>query len=184
MKSAVFVAILSVILSVSRPAVAQQNVAQAVDVLDEKLKRLTAQVEDLQFRQERIQQDLQKIQSDLQDMRHAAGSGVSEKDLQALEARVQALDAARQKDKQIIIDQLAKELAAIGSPKPGPKPTSSASASAMVAEAKEHIVAKGESLTSIAKAHGVSVEDLKKANNIANANEIKVGQKLIVPRSD
>jgi lysostaphin len=184
MKTVMFLGVLIVFLGINRPASAQQNVAQAVDILDEKVKRLTAEVEDLQFRQERMQQELQKIQSDLQETRRAAGGGVSEKDLQALEARVQALDAARQKDKQVIIDQLAKELASLGPSKTGQKVGNSSAAPATVVEGKEHIVAKGESLTSIAKAYGVSVDDLKKANNINNPNDIKVGQKLIVPRSN
>ncbi len=46
---------------------------------------------------------------------------------------------------------------------------------------REHRVAKGESLGSIAKRYGVSVADLQAANHIRNANLISVGQKLIIP---
>ncbi|MCL6580178.1 MAG: peptidoglycan DD-metalloendopeptidase family protein [Firmicutes bacterium] len=49
---------------------------------------------------------------------------------------------------------------------------------------EEHVVAKGESLWSIAKAHSLTVDDLRKANpSIQNVNLLRVGQKinLIVP---
>ena len=48
----------------------------------------------------------------MDEVRHA-GPSASANDVQALEARVKALDAARETDKKVIIDQLAKELAAM-----------------------------------------------------------------------
>jgi LysM repeat protein len=44
----------------------------------------------------------------------------------------------------------------------------------------EYVVQKGDTLYSIAKKHGVSVDDLVAWNNITNRNRIKVGQKLVV----
>jgi LysM repeat protein len=87
--------------------------------------------------------------------------------------RVRALDAAREKDKQVILDTLAKELASIS----GAKPVSPTSAGG----GKEHVVQKGENLSAIAKATGVTVAELKKANNLTS-DEIKVGQKLVIPK--
>ena len=155
---------------------AQQNVSQSLNVLDEKVSRLRAEVEDLQFLQQKMQEDLAKVQADLQELRRSAGGTVSPTDLQALEARIQALDAARQKDKQVILDTLAKELASISATRVVTKPTTTASA-----ETKEHVVQKGENLTSIAKQYGVSVEDLKKTNNLPD-DKIRVGQKLLIPK--
>ncbi|MEG6614961.1 LysM peptidoglycan-binding domain-containing protein [Peptococcaceae bacterium 1198_IL3148] len=45
-----------------------------------------------------------------------------------------------------------------------------------------YTVQRGDSLYLIAKAHGISVSDLKAANNLA-ANEILVGQQLTIPNS-
>ena|GEM_PF-1306482 len=42
-------------------------------------------------------------------------------------------------------------------------------------------VQSGDTLSKIAKTHGTSVDALVKANNIANANRISVGQKLVIP---
>lgn len=49
------------------------------------------------------------------------------------------------------------------------------------AAAVEHVVQRGETLGRIAAAYGVTVADLIAANNIANANLIRVGQRLVIP---
>ena len=46
-----------------------------------------------------------------------------------------------------------------------------------------HIVARGETLTSIAKMHGVSVGDLQKYNHIDNPLKLQAGQTLLIPAS-
>lgn len=46
---------------------------------------------------------------------------------------------------------------------------------------KEHRVAKGETLSTIARKYNVSVTDLQHANHIKNANQISVGTRLVIP---
>ena len=46
----------------------------------------------------------------------------------------------------------------------------------------EHQVKAGETLGAIAKAYGVSIADVAKANNLANPDDIKIGQRLIIPK--
>lgn len=48
----------------------------------------------------------------------------------------------------------------------------------------EVTVQKGESLTKIAEKTGVSVNDLKRANNIDDGNKIKAGEKIKVPTKE
>jgi len=55
------------------------------------------------------------------------------------------------------------------------------SASVSIASALSHTVGKGDSLSKIATTYGVSISALKAANNIANANKIRIGQKLTIP---
>ena len=163
------------IFSLATCAFAQQTVAQSLGILEEKVSRLQAQFEDLQFRQQKTQKDIEKLQADLDELRRS-GSSVSPNDLKALDDHISAVDAARQKDKQAIIDQLAKELASIGSPRPTAK-----TAPAPPGETKEHLVQKGETLTTIAKSYGVTVAELKKANSLTG-DDIKSGQKLVIPQ--
>ncbi|NLT42988.1 MAG: LysM peptidoglycan-binding domain-containing protein [Anaerolineae bacterium] len=47
----------------------------------------------------------------------------------------------------------------------------------------EHVVQRGETLSRIAAAYGVTVADLMAANGITNANLIYIGQRLIIPGS-
>jgi hypothetical protein len=51
------------------------------------------------------------------------------------------------------------------------------------AKSTTHLVAKGETLTSIARQYKLSVNSLTKANNIAKEATLRVGQKLIIPSS-
>ncbi len=44
-----------------------------------------------------------------------------------------------------------------------------------------HVVAKGETLTSIAKLYKVSVADLQKSNKIENERTLQIGQTLTIP---
>jgi regulator of replication initiation timing len=150
---------------------AEATEAQQLGILEEKVSRLTAQVEDVQFRQQQTAKEVEAIRAELKELRRVAG-GASAEELKALEDRIAAVDLARQKDKQAIVEQLAKELASLGSGKPPVRPPT---------DAREHTVAKGETLSAIAKSYGVSIADLKKANSLTG-DDIKVGQKLAIPK--
>jgi LysM repeat protein len=62
----------------------------------------------------------------------------------------------------------------------GPTPSPSPSASVHVLPTT-HIVQRGETLTSIARHYGVTLDALEKANRIKNPSLIVVGQRLIIP---
>jgi LysM repeat protein len=49
------------------------------------------------------------------------------------------------------------------------------------ANADTHVVARGETLTSIAKQHKVSVDQLQKLNHIENDRKLQIGQTLVIP---
>ncbi|MBM3859295.1 MAG: LysM peptidoglycan-binding domain-containing protein [Verrucomicrobia bacterium] len=161
---------IAVLLLAAAPVFAQENAA--LSVLEEKVNRLRAEVEDLQFRQRQTDKAMEAIRAEIKELHRNAGA-VSADDLKALEAKIAAVDAARQKDNKIIVDELARQLATIGgSGKPAKAP--------VVGDAKEHVVQKGETLTSIAKQYGISVAALKKANTLA-VDSLVVGQKLAIP---
>jgi len=161
--------------SASVAAAQDQTLGQQVSILDERLSKLRADVDALQANQQQIQQDLKQVQSQIAEV-HQSGPSASANDLQALEARVKALDAARETDKKVILDQLAKELATLNGSHGGgtanPLPP---------ANGNEYVVQKGDTLTSIAKSKGVTVSDLRKANNLTS-DSLKVGQKLVIPQ--
>ena len=62
-----------------------------------------------------------------------------------------------------------------------PAAATSAAASATPPSGNAHVVAKGETLISIAKAHKVSVDDLQKHNHIEDARKLQAGQTIMIP---
>ena len=71
---------------------------------------------------------------------------------------------------------------------PSPSPTSNAPATAEASKpaptqqsGNSHVVAKGETLTSIAKMHKVTVEELQKFNHIENDRKLQIGQTIMIP---
>jgi len=173
------ISIVYAVTAISAPA-QEPTAAQQLSILDERLSKLRADVDALQFSQQQIQQDIKQVQGQLDEVRRT-GPSASANDLQALEARVKALDAARDADKKAIIDQLSKELAKMSGSHGGsaattpPKTTDATSDGSGV-----HVVQSGETLTSIAKSSGVTIADLRKANNLTS-DTLKVGQKLVIP---
>ncbi|HST30408.1 MAG TPA: LysM domain-containing protein [Chthoniobacterales bacterium] len=62
-------------------------------------------------------------------------------------------------------------------------PTPAVDTSAKSGNGNSHTVARGETLTSIAKMHGVSVSELQKYNHIDNPLKLQAGQTLLIPPS-
>ena len=73
----------------------------------------------------------------------------------------------------------------IGETTPGPGPnaatTTSESAHSSPGSGSTHVVAKGETLTSIAKQHKVGVEELQKFNHIEDGRKLQAGQTIMIP---
>ncbi|WP_144442053.1 LysM peptidoglycan-binding domain-containing protein, partial [Oenococcus oeni] len=70
------------------------------------------------------------------------------------------------------------EVLTIGSSTSTSTSTSSTSSSSTSSSSKSYTVASGDTLTSIAKAYGVSISTLAKLNNISNTNLIYAGTTL------
>jgi LysM repeat protein len=69
---------------------------------------------------------------------------------------------------------------------PSPSPASNVSTEApkpTQQSGNTHVVAKGETLTSIAKMHKVTVEELQKFNHIENDRKLQIGQTIMIPPS-
>ncbi|HEX4632158.1 MAG TPA: LysM peptidoglycan-binding domain-containing protein [Chthoniobacterales bacterium] len=69
---------------------------------------------------------------------------------------------------------------------PSPSPATSSAPSTEATKpvqqsGNSHLVAKGETLTSIAKMHKVTVEELQKFNHIENDRKLQIGQTIMIP---
>lgn len=62
-----------------------------------------------------------------------------------------------------------------------PALTAPSPAAAVQNNGASHVVAKGETLTAIAKQHKVTVEDLQKYNHIEDGRKLQAGQTIMIP---
>lgn len=69
------------------------------------------------------------------------------------------------------------------SPPPAPHAATTDATKAPPQSGNSHVVAKGETLTSIAKMHKVSVEELQKFNHIENDRKLQIGQTIMIPQA-
>ena len=70
----------------------------------------------------------------------------------------------------------------IGESTPAPSAAAAAPAATPSADSgNAHVVTKGETLTSIAKAHKVGVSELQKFNHIENDRALQIGQTIMIP---
>ncbi len=60
-------------------------------------------------------------------------------------------------------------------------PASEAGGASHPASGNSHIVARGETLTSIAKMYKVTVDELQNANHIEDGRKLQAGQTIIIP---
>ena len=69
----------------------------------------------------------------------------------------------------------------IGESTPSTAPASEAAAGSHAASGNTHIVARGETLTSIAKLYKVTVDELQNANHIEDGRKLQAGQTITIP---
>jgi LysM repeat protein len=68
-----------------------------------------------------------------------------------------------------------------GAPSPATAGTAPSPAAHPTVAGNTHIVARGETLTSIAKLYKVTVDDLQNANHIEDGRKLQAGQTIIIP---
>ncbi|MGF1678419.1 MAG: LysM peptidoglycan-binding domain-containing protein [Candidatus Methylacidiphilales bacterium] len=102
-----------------------------------------------------------------------------EEENKALKSELDMLKAASVRERDALLKEVARIVAE--------KPTSSVAANtATPAEGYEHIVKSGQSLWAIANSFqkqgvSVTVEDIRRANQLKEGDPLKVGQKLFIP---
>lgn len=160
-------------------------------LLREDLTRLQGRVETVDLENKRLNAEIEQgrtpTSADTHDQQMIQGR------LDELEKRIQAVDAARVKDRQTIVDQLSGKMAEIiaggGKANKIPaaasaRPSSGSSSSAGAEPAASggvHIVKEGETLSTIAATYKVKANAIIRTNNLENPNALRVGQKLIIP---
>lgn len=149
--------------------------------LQEDQRRLSSRVEGLELEISRISSELAALRARTTQAADA-GSRALEARIAELDARLRALDAAREKDKQELLDSLSRKIAQIMSAPATStkKPAAGERKTTGPMTGYEHVVQPGETLSAIAAAYGVSVKVIMEDNDIKDPNRLRVGQKLFI----
>lgn len=101
-------------------------------------------------------------------------------EIDRINERLDALAASQDRLRKEIVDDLSAEIAkAVAAATPRRQPSAPSGRSS--GSGYEHVVEAGQTLSQIASAYGTTVEAIKKANDIKDANKVRVGQTLFIP---
>ncbi|MBI5821088.1 MAG: LysM peptidoglycan-binding domain-containing protein [Verrucomicrobia bacterium] len=188
--------------TVEDPAIS--NLRADMRVLEERVNKAAGDVQALQVNYERLQQEVAAVRQQIAAA--AAGGGVAASEIQRLDSRINAVEAARKHDTEVIISQVTAEIQKMGGSTSGISRRASSSGAAAPAgrvptgkrtsaspgaagaapaggseQGYEHVVEKGQSLSVIAKAYNTNIDAIKKANNL-KSDTVFIGQKLFIPK--
>ena len=158
----------------------QMQAREDMLIVQDRMQKLDGRIEGLELEVERLRQEVNASRS--------APSPVQplQARLDDLETRIRAVDAARERDKQEIVDKLSSKITQIvGSSKSSGssarKQSAKKSSSSSSQTGYEHEVQAGETLSAIAAAYGVTSKVILESNDIKDPNRLRVGQKLFIP---
>lgn len=162
------------------PLLAQSgNPAAAEDAEIERRKILKAadQVERMDKEFEKIQGRVSALEQLLEEIKQQS---------QSLKESMANASAKAAQDRSALLDEVSKLLAERKEKEKAKEKTPAAS-TPKATEAYEHVVAKGDTLSSIVQAYNeehklkLTVESIRKANQLGKDTPLKVGQKLVIP---
>lgn len=173
---------------------AQNTPAEKEDATEERLKILRAsdQIEIIQANSDKIQVELANLKEQLAKQQES--DTALHQEINALKSALQKSEEARAKEREVLLAKVG-EMIASAAPKPAPpepkkEPKEKESAPAPSHDSEKgytHTVEKGQTLSMIATAYSekgvkVTVDDIRKANNLGSKDVLKVGQKLFIPK--
>ena len=147
-----------------------------VSYMQEQNRKLSGRIDDLELQIDQLHRDLDRVRESAR-LGQDAERKASDQRLDQLEQQLAQLNQARAGDRQQIVDQLSKQMAKVmQSARPA-----APSRSGVSEYGREHLVEPGQTLSEIARAYGVSIQAVIKANNMSNPNALRAGQTLFIP---
>lgn len=157
---------------------------------EERDNRLRGELERLALENQSLRDDLDLLRRQMGEWSQTQGRA-AQGQTDDFARRLAALEAARTKDRQELLDALSKRMADLlagsrGSSSGGARRPAGGGSSggARGGVGYEHEVKPGETLSAIAQAYGVSVKDIMAENNLRDAALVRAGQKLFIPKKD
>lgn len=163
----------------------QLSQRQTIQELQEQQESLNVNLQSTQEENARLHQQIEELRMELQASRQTSSTYAS--DINRLDELVQKMNSSREKERQVILDEVSQELARISKKSASAHSTDSGLAAAPSSKKPisevgyEHVVKKGETLFAIAKAYGVTSAKIARANKIQVKTPLKAGQVLFIP---
>jgi TolA-binding protein len=152
---------------------------ESMRLQEEQLNRMSGSMRDAQEQYGAAIQHITSMQGQIATMERRIQALSSE--VESLKQQVALERQARQADMDRLLQQVAKETAAALRSASPPAGGGRSSGPATAGEFYEYTVESGATLSAIAKAYGVSIDSIRKANRMKDDN-LRVGQKLYVPK--
>jgi LysM repeat protein len=164
-------------------AAARASLAEDLRNLNESIKRLTDRLDVLENNYADLQKQIVRLQTEIRTMSGTATA--SPKDIERLGDALKQLEAAREKDKTALVEQVAKMLDEFQKrlPPETNRRTTQGSSPPPSVDGLKHTVKAGENLTLIAKAYGVTIGELRRANQLTG-DILRPGQVLVIPKKE
>ena len=156
---------------------AQQRAAQERQQqmqIAEHRQRMQMQLEDADTRLLDSQQQIKELRTELANRPSDEEFRALENRIAAMEQMMQRMELQRAKDREEVIEILSQRMATVMAQQQSAR---------IQASGRSHEVARGETLSAIAAAYRVSSKSIIDANDIRNPDNLRVGQKLIIPGS-
>ena len=169
-----FIVAIPLLAQTSNPAAAEdaemerRKILKAADQVD----RVDAQVDKIQARVSALEKILEEVRLQSQSLKESLSN----------------TSAKAAQDRTALLDEVSKLLAERKErEKEKPVEKSLPVSKAVERDGYEHVVAKGDTLSSIAQAYSeeykikVTVDAIRKANSLSKDSPLKLGQKLVIP---
>lgn len=161
----------------------QEQAAQREDIreLQDKIGKLQTDIVSVQSENDDLKSQVANLKEDLQASRET--NTTYRKDIARLDELIKKLDTAREQDRKIIVDEVSSEIGRLSKKiQASTPPPAAPEGHEIIEEGLEHEVSKGETLLAIAKAYGVTMKQIREANNL-KSDTLKTGQKLFIPKA-
>lgn len=169
--------------------------AQDVAALDEKVKRMSGYIQDLQEKTDSQQKQIAELAKEVSALREKLQSQptvatASQDDLRELAKKVQEIEEKRKSDRNWLekeFDRLAKLASKPSTPKVATSKSPDAPAGDLPKEALEHTIAYGDTISTIAAAYSketgkkITTDMILRANPGLKAERLVVKNKILIP---
>lgn len=152
---------------------------EAVKYYEDLVGQLSLQVRNMQDENAKLYPAMADMQAKIQSLSQSNQSLAAE--VAALKKQVAAESSARQEQMNSVVDKVKGAISSASAAAASERAAAERASAAQASEMIEVTVPAGATLSLIASTYKVSVDEIKKANNL-KSDTLRVGQKLLVPK--